>query len=309
MVARTHGQQALPTTFGLKVAVWLAEIRRHIDRVQEVRPRVSIGQLGGAVGTMAALGPQAMEVGKRTMAALGLEHRALAWHNSRDHVGEVGCLFSLIVSTLAKIANEIFQLQKTEIGELQEPSSSKAMASSTMPHKQNPAICERVVVLACHVRHLSAAVMESMAHEHERDARHLWAEWLAVPQVCIYTGTALHYLLKVMKDLVVRPDRMMKNLSIQKAMVASEWLLFRLSESLGKMRTLEKLHDLSVKAQETGGTLRQAVEADPEIGPLLTSEDLALLDEPERYIGHAARIVDEVIREIEGKRKGDWWLD
>jgi 3-carboxy-cis,cis-muconate cycloisomerase len=303
-VARTHGQQALPTTFGLKAAVWLSEIRRHIERIKAVFPSVNIGQLGGAVGTMAALGPQAVEVAKRTMAALGLRHRVLAWHNSRDHVGETACVFTLLVTTLAKIANEIFQLQKTEIGELAEP-ALKAVASSTMPHKTNPVICQRIVVLSRHVRHLSATILESMAHEHERDARCLWAEWLAVPELCIYTGTALDYTLRVMADLDVRTDRMMANLSIQKTMVASEWLLFRLSSSLGKMKALETLHALSSQARESGMSLRELIENDPEVGSALTPEDLIILDQPERYIGQALEIVDQVVEEIETRRRGD----
>jgi adenylosuccinate lyase len=206
--------------------------------------------------------------------------------------------------TLAKMANEIFQLQKTEIGELAEP-TPRAVASSTMPHKTNPVICQRIVVLSRHVRHLSATIVESMAHEHERDARCLWAEWLAIPELCIYTGTALDYTLRVMADLDVRTDGMAANLSIQKTMVASEWLLFRLSSSLGKMKALETLHAMSIQARESGMSLRELIENDPEVGSALTPEDLTILDQPERYIGQALEIVDHVVEEIETRRRGD----
>jgi adenylosuccinate lyase len=147
--------------------------------------------------------------------------------------------------------------------------------------------------------------LESMAHEHERDARCLWAEWLAVPELCIYTGTALDYTLRVMADLDVRTDRMMANLSIQKTMVASEWLLFRLSSSLGKMKALETLHALSSQARESGMSLRELIENDPEVGSALTPEDLIIVDQPERYIGQALEIVDQVVEEIETRRRGD----
>jgi len=305
MVARTHGQQALPTTFGLKVITWSSEIRRHIERTKDLFQRLTFGQLSGAVGTMAALGPDAMEVARRTLDRLGLRHRTLAWHSSRDHIGELACAFSLMVTTLAKMANEVFQLQKTEIGELREPAPKGAMASSTMPHKKNPVICQRVVVLSRHVRHLAETIVESMAHEHERDARCLWGEWLAVPQLCMHTGGALKYMLDVMSGLEVKVDRMKENLHFQKAAITSEWLLFKLSHTMGKMKSLEKLHGLSNKAMDDGIPFKKAVMDDPDIGALLTSDEMEYLDHPERYIGHALEIVDETVKEIEEKRAND----
>jgi len=305
MVARTHGQQALPTTFGLKVVIWLGEIQRHIQRVKYIYEDIACGQLGGAVGTMAALGPQAMEIARRTLKLLGLQHSKIAWHNSRDNIGEIASIFSLLITSLEKMANEIFQLQKTEIGELRESVPDKTVTSTTMPHKKNPVICQRIVVLSRHVRHLTGIIVESMAHEHERDARCLWAEWLAVPQLCIYTGAALRYMLDVMSGVEIRVDRMMDNLHLHKNLITSEWLLFRLSGAIGKMKSLEKLRELSDKAMDTGTSLKHAIMDDPEIGALLTPEELAYLDHPERYIGHALQIVDQAIVEIERKRESD----
>jgi adenylosuccinate lyase len=305
MVARTHGQQALPMTFGLKVVVWLGEIRRHIERLKDIFQKITIGQLSGAVGTMAALGPQAMEIARRTLAMLGINHSKVPWHNSRDNIGELSSDVSLLVSTLEKMANEIFQLQKTEIGELKEPLPEGTVTSTTMPHKKNPVICERIVVLSRHVRHLNGIILESMAHEHERDARCLWAEWLALPQLCIYAGTALYYMKDVMSGLEVRVDRMMEDLHVQKARITSEWLVFRLSPAIGKTKSLGKFHELSRVATEAGISLKESVLNDPEIGHLLTPEDLAYLDHPEKYIGHAIEIVDHAVAEVEAKRKDD----
>ncbi|HEB68816.1 MAG TPA: adenylosuccinate lyase family protein [Desulfobulbus sp.] len=305
MAARSHGQQALPTTFGLKITTWSAEIHRHIKRIQHIHSTIGYGQLSGAVGTYAALGPQGLEVAAETMALLGLKHNALSWHTSRDIVAELAADFSLLVMTLAKIANEIFQLQKTEIGELQEPSIAGALASSTMPHKQNPVICQRVVALSKHVRGLAGTVMESMAHEHERDPRSLWAEWLAIPQLCIYTGNALHSMIDVLTGLTVRPERMLENLYRQKNLITTEWLLFQLSKHLGKTKSLEKLHALSSTAASEGDSLKEAVLADAEIGSLFSREELALLDHPEDYTGQAVKIVDLAIAEISSRRQGD----
>jgi len=305
MAARSHGQQALPTTFGMKVAIWTAEIHRHIKRVRHLHSIINHGQLSGAVGTFAALGPQGIEIAKDTMAILGLEHDALSWHTARDNIAELASVFSMLTMTLAKIANEIFQLQKTEIGELLEPSISGALASSTMPHKQNPVICQRVVALSKHVRGLAGTVMESMAHEHERDPRSLWAEWLAIPQLCIYTGNTVHSMLGVLTGLTVRPERMLENLYRQKNLITTEWLLFQLSKTLGKSKSLEKLHDLSTVARAEGNSLKEAVLADEEIGALFTREDLARLDHPEQYTGQAVYIVDQTLAEIANKRQED----
>lgn len=209
------------------------------------------------------------------------------------------------MTTLGKIANEVFQLQKTEIGELREPAPDGAMASSTMPHKQNPVICQRVVVLSRHVRYLAGTIVESMAHENERDARCLWTEWLAIPQLCIYTGAGLRYILDAVSGLEVHADRMLKNLYLQKSLITSEWLLFRLSGTIGRSKSSEKLQDLSKKAADSGTSLKEAVASDPEIGSILSPEELAYLDHPEKYIGHALQIVDQAVEEVEGKRALD----
>jgi adenylosuccinate lyase len=305
MAARTHGQQALPTTFGLKVVIWTSEIRRHIERVKHLNDLVCYGQLSGAVGTYAALGAQGLEVAEETMRLLGLGHHPLSWHTGRDRIAELSSDFALMVMTMAKIANEIFQLQKTEIGELMEPSLFGALSSSTMPHKQNPVICQRVIALAKHVRALAGTVMESTAHEHERDPRCLWAEWLAMPQLCIYTGSTLQSMLDVVSGLTVRTDRMLANLYQQKDLISTEWLLFQLSKTLGKNKALEKLHNLSASAAESNISLKDMVLADSAIGSLFSPEDLAPLDQPERYIGHAVEIVDLTIAEINLQRQSD----
>ncbi len=302
MAARTHGQQALPTTFGLKVAVWAAEIQRHIERVKHLQSTVCCGQLSGAVGTYAALGEQGLAVAQETMELLGLTHDPLSWHTARDRTAELASDFALLAMTLAKIANEIYQLQKTEIDELREPSLSGALASSTMPHKQNPVLCQRINALAKHVRALSSTVIESMAHEHERDPRCLWAEWLALPQLCIYTGTALHSLLQVLSGLIVRPEQMLANLHRQKDLIATEWLLFRLGKIMGKNKAMEKLHTLATAASEQLSSLKEAVLADSELGPLFTTDELAPLDHPEQYVGSAVELVDRTVDELQRLR-------
>ena len=144
-----------------------------------------------------------------------------------------------------------------------------------------------------------------MVHEHERDPRCLWAEWLAMPQLCIYTGAALQYMLNVLSGLTVRTEQMLANLHQRKELIVTEWLLFRLSKTLGKNKALEKLHSLAASAAEKDSSLKEMVLTDTEIGALFTPEDLAPLDHPEQYIGHAVKIVDRTIAELRRQRKDD----
>ena len=304
MIARTHGQQAMPTTFGLKAAVWTEELRRHIERLKSIYPRAMTGQLSGAVGTMAALGLKAREVADRTMALLNLKATTLSWHTSRDNMAEIASFFAILAGTLEKIANEIYYLGKTETGELAEAPPGSLM-SSTMPHKKNPVFCQRVAVLARHIRSLAGCIVDSMPHEHERDPRLLWTEWLAMPQISIYTGTAVNYLIKIIDGLAVNEQAMKKNLYLQQNMVLSEWLLFKLASSIGKMKAQEKLHALLLKATGENRSLKDILAEDEEISRLLTPDDFASLDHPEQYIGLAFELVDDALAEITAQRQND----
>jgi len=304
MIGRTHGQQALPITLGLKTATWAVEIRRHIERIKSIYPRVTVGQLSGAVGTMAALGPQGREVAKRTMELLNLQWNPPSWHTSRDNIAELASHFALLAGTLEKIANEIFLLGKTEVGELAEPAPDTPM-SSTMPHKRNPVLCQRVVALARHIRSLCTVVVESMPHEHERDPRLLWAEWLAMPQLSMYTGTAVHFVARILDGLIILEQNMKRNLFLHRDMVMSEWLLFRLAPVMGKMEAQEKLHELLRRAGKENSGLKEILMQDQTVGPLLNEGDMEMLDNPDRYTGLAAQLVDDSLSHIATCRKND----
>lgn len=305
MIGRTHGQQALPITFGFKVSVWLAEVRRHIERIKSLAGRVLIGQMSGAVGSMAALGSEAEEVAARTMARLGLGSSVLTWHSSRDNIAETGSCFAMITTTCEKIANEIFQLGKTEMGELQESPFQKTGGSSTMPHKKNPVLCQRIAVMATHVRSLASVVMESMSHEHERDVRRLWAEWLAMPQISIYTGTALYYMCDVIEHLSVNEEAMKKNLGLKKEKVLSEWLQFRLAPELGRKQAQKKLKEIFHKQEQYGGSIEDLLANDPDTAQLLDADDYAMLKQPEKYIGRITEITETVLTRIKAARSNE----
>ncbi len=304
MVGRTHGQQALPIIFGLKVAYWLKENRRHIQRTRCLYENLDKGQFGGAAGTLAALGPVGPRVAKRTLEILGLKYDMLAWHTSRDQIAEVACFLSMVTATLAKIANEVFQLQRPEIGELYEP-PPKGASSSTMPQKSNPVVCQRVVTIFKHVRMLAPVVVESMCHEHERDPRCLWAEWMAIPQLCIFAGAAANYMKDVLGQLDVRDSRLRANLNSSKDFITSEWLLFRLAETMGKMRAMDKLRSLLAKASKEKRPLKDVLMEDEEAKEGLASQDLSVLEKPELYIGQAEEIVRSTVQEVRDARGAD----
>lgn len=190
MTGRTHGMQALPTTFGFKVAVWLDEFIRHLDRLAAITPRLLTGNISGAISTHAALGEVGPEVERRTLARLNLSTPNIGWQAARDRFSEYASVAVLISGTLGKIGNELYNLMRTEINEVEEPFSSGKIGSTTMPHKRNPAALEGLASLTQPLLHSASLIYQSMHVEHERDAMSWRAEWIALPEISIYLCTA-----------------------------------------------------------------------------------------------------------------------
>jgi len=298
MVGRTHGQHALPITLGLKFAGWLLEWRRNIRRCRARAENLRYGQLGGAVGTLAALGPQALEVADRTLGRLGLERPTLPWHSHRDTMADLAGFYGLVLTTCEKIAGEIFQLARPEIGELGE---GRGGGSSTMPHKSNPVECQRLMVLVRHGRPLVGVVLEAAAHEHERDTRRLWSEWPAMSQLAIYTGTAVCRCREILDNLVIDPDRMLANLRQTGDALLTEHLVFVLAERIGKQAAQDLVRDLLARAATEGRPLRELV-AEHDVGRDL---DASIFEEPERYRGQADRLVADALARAAAEAAAD----
>jgi len=305
MVGRTHGQPALPTTFGLKVAVWAREIRRHIERLKECRSRVLVGQLAGGVGTLAAWGDKGLEVQKRTLERLGLGIPDVVWHTARDALAEFMHLLAMAAMTCAKMGNEIYALQRPEVGELEEPFIPGRIGSSTMPHKRNPEASEHLVTISKVVRYNAAMLTEGMLQEHERDGRAWKAEWVAVPEACIAMGALLKLTKTLLQGLVVKPQAMARNLDLGKGLILSEAIMLALGEKVGKQTAHALVYQAAMRAYEEGLPLKQALLETPAIAAHLTADELDRLLDYRRYIGLAPQLVDEVVRRTREERQTD----
>lgn len=299
MAGRTHGQQALPITFGYKVAVWLAELLRHRRRLAQVKPRVLVGEFAGAVGTLAGLEEadlDALQVQRRLMAELGLGVPIIAWHTSRDSIAELIHLLCMIAALLGRIAKEIIELQKQEIAELEEPFVKGKVGSSTMPHKRNPMLCESVLTLARLCREKSATAVDTLiVNEHERDWSSLQMEWTIVPEVFIYAHGALDIMRRVLDGLRVNTARMLQNMALSGGLLLSERVMFALSERYGRQRAHDLVYACAMASYEEGRPFADALLADRDVAAVLSRERLEDLLDPRQYTGLADRFVDRVL--------------
>lgn len=303
MVGRSHGVQALPITFGHKAAIWLSEMGRNYDRLRQCEPRVFVGGMVGAVGTQASYGPKARELERRLMRRLGLGVADINWQPARDRFAEYVCVLAVIGQTLGKIANEIVNLEHTEIGELYEPFSEGKVGSSTMPHKRNPSSCEAVVGVSRALRYNAALMLECMIIEHERDGSSWRAEWKALPESCLMAGGVLAMMRYVLSGLTVDAKRMRENLGMLGGFLLSERVMFELSEKVGKQTAHELVYEASMHGIEHGVSFETALMRDTRVSAALKPEELRKALDPATYVGLAPEIVDEVLAQT---RKSGW---
>lgn len=303
MAGRTHGQPGSPITFGFKVASWADEVRRHLQRMTEGRPRWLVGQLGGAVGTLGFFAPGGTRLRAEFCTELGLADPAISWLTSRDRIAEFGVLQAMICGTLARIGNEVYELQRPEIGELREPATADAVGSITMPHKRNPEGSEHLDTLARLVRAQVQVLTEGMVVGHERDGRGWKAEWVALPEVCMLTGVALRLALRLLSGLVVDTERMRTNLNTHGDRLASEQILAGLSQRVGKHAAQRLMHDILAPGTRDVHGVLDALVADG----VATERDRAAWTTWE--VGDAGRMVDEVVARARHARsqEADTW--
>ncbi|HKF19667.1 MAG TPA: adenylosuccinate lyase family protein [Candidatus Dormibacteraeota bacterium] len=274
MLGRTHGQPGSPITFGFKAASWADEIRRHMERLRQGAPRWLVGQLAGAVGTLAFFGESGLAVRASFCRRLGLMEPGVSWLVSRDRIAEFVHLLAMLTATLARIGTEVYELQRPEIGELRERSRPDAVGSITMPHKRNPEVAEHLVTLSRLVRAQAGVVLEGMVQEHERDGRGWKAEWAAFPESCLLSGASLSLGADMIRGLEVVAGRMRQNLEAS-GYSASERLLATLAPRLGKHEAQQLLQELLVGASQRGQSLSEALAADDRLGGQLARLDVS----------------------------------
>ncbi len=295
MAGRTHGQHALPITFGYKCAVWVDEIGRQLDRMAEAEPRVLAGNITGAVGSMASFGPKGPEMQRRALARLGLAAPDICWHSARDRILELADLATQIAGTLGKIARELYILQQVEFGEVAEPHHRGKVGSSTMPHKRNPATIELCIALSRLVRAQQAAIADAVHQENERYTGMLRIELAALPEAMVYTGALLAKARFVLEGLEVDAARMRANLDLLGGLPLSERVMLALGEAIGKQTAHEVVYEVAMAAFEAGEPFRDALLADGRVSAHLDAAAIDALLDPAGYIGECEAIVDGVL--------------
>ena len=300
MAGRSNLQQAVPITFGYKMATVLAAFERHKQRLQELRARVLVGEFGGAAGTLASLGGRGLEVQAELMKELKLGVPAIAWHTVRDTIAEVGCFLGLVAGTCGKIAFDVKLMMQTEVEELYEPFHEGRGSSSTMPQKRNPISSVYITALNAVVRQQVAALLDAMVEDHERATGPWEIEWIVLPEIFCLTAGVLAQTLFVLTGLQVDEKKMRANLDLTKGLIVSEAVMMGLGPYLGRQYAHDLVYDICRNVIATGRPLVDLLAENEEVSKHLDRAALAKLCDPANYLGEAGAMVDRVL----GMRKG-----
>ena len=306
MMGRSHGQHALPTTFGFKAAVWTREVSRHVQRLRDCKERLLAGKMSGAVGTQAGLGPKALEIQELVMARLGISASDISTQIvQRDRYAELTCILAILASTLDNIASEIRELQRPEIAEAFEAfEQKKQVGSSTMPHKRNPMISERICGLAKILRSLVSPALENVPTWHERDLTQSSCERFVIPEECILIDYMLILMIKVLKGLEVDEARMRENMEITQGRMMSEAVMLALAKKgLGRQKAHELTRQLAIKSHNEQRPFKQVLAENSTAKKLLSPEEIEQVMDPRNYLGTAPRQIELVIETTKKERK------
>jgi 3-carboxy-cis,cis-muconate cycloisomerase len=284
---RTHGQHAVPITFGFKAAGWIDELGRHVTRLKAAEGRVFTAMIGGAAGTFASLGEAGPRVQAEVAARLGLTPMAVPSRAIADSFAEYVCLLGLLGATGTRVAHEVYQLMSTEVAEASEPVPPGTVGSSTMPHKRNPQLSDDCITIGAQLRALVPLALESMQHDHEVDGAHSAMLDDALERACVLTGDLLVRLEVIMSGLEVDPARMRANLALSGGMINSEEVMLELGRAIGRQAAHEVVYDA---ARTEGRTFAGALKSDPRVTAHLDAAAIDQLLDPARHTGLSARI-------------------
>lgn len=295
MAGRTHLQQALPVTFGYKVAIWLAMFDRHQERLAELRKRVLVVSFAGAAGTLASLGEKGFEVQRALAEELQLAVPATTWHVARDGFAESVNLLALVTGSLGKIALDIMIMASTEFGEVYEPFVKGRGASSTMPQKRNPISSELMLAAAKAVRQHAGLMLDAMVQDFERATGPWHAEWIALPESFILTAGALHQAKFALGGLIVDSNKMRHNLGLSRGLIVAEAVMMGLAPATGRQQAHDIVYDACRTVNEHGGTLAEALVALPAVTAHFDRAAIDRLTDPANYLGLAPQMVDRAL--------------
>lgn len=297
MAGRTHLQHALPVTFGLKTAVWLSMIDRHRERLQQLKPRVLVGQFGGAAGTLASLGADGLRVHDALMTELRLGASPVPWHVARDSIAEAVSFLALVTGTLAKIATDVVLMMQTEVGEAFEPFMPGRGSSSTMPQKRNPISSEFIIAAARNARQDVGLILDSLAFsDHERATGPWQVEWVALPRAFIAAAGALAQSKFLVSGLIVDAARMRRNLDMTGGLIVAEAVMMELAKRIGRGPAHDLVYGACRKAIEGGTLLIDELRKMPDVTAAADDATLIRLCEPANYLGSADQMIDRVLR-------------
>ena len=293
IAGRTHGQHAVPATFGYKPAVWIDEMIRHVERLRQIAPRLFVAILGGGAGTFASLGAQGPAVQAGIAKALGMLPMQVPARTIGDHLAENICLLGLVAATCSKIAREIYTLMRTEYGEVEEPVPPGTVGSSTMPQKRNPKLCQDVIAAAAEVRATVPLALEAMQTEHEADRTTSLIMEAAEARACVATGDMLARLVEVLKGLRLDPLRMRKNLDLGGGLIMAEAVMLDLGAAIGRQHAHDVVYDAAQAAFVEGRSFAAVLAEDPQVTAHLDAKAIEELLDPTAYTGLCAEMARE----------------
>jgi 3-carboxy-cis,cis-muconate cycloisomerase len=302
IVGRTWMQHAVPTSLGAKFAGWLDALARHRERLRETQRRCLVLQFGGAVGTLATLGPHREAVSQKLSAELKLPLPEISWHSHRDRTAEVASTMGLLTGTLGKIARDISLHAQTEIAELHEPAEAGRGGSSAMPHKRNPVASAAILSAATRVPALVSTMLSAMIQEDERGLGGWQAEWETLPEIVTLTAGALHHLTAVAPKLEIDAARMRENLDLTRGLVFAEAATAALGEKIGRSQARALLDALTAQAAKEKRSLREVLAEHPEAKKHLSSAELDKLFDVRAFAAMTSQFIDRVVEKYKQRK-------
>jgi adenylosuccinate lyase len=302
-VGRTHGQIGVPTTYGLRFAVWASEMDRHLTRLNELEPRAAVGQMTGAVGTQAAFGADGIEIQRRTMEYLELGSVEVSTQIiQRDRHAEFVMWMANTVTTLDKICVEFRSLQRSEIAEIEESFGKKQVGSSTMPHKRNPIKSEQVCGLARIVRAMVEPELLNNTLWDERDLTNSSCERVIFPETCVLSDHILKLAEGIIANLRFYPENIKRNLELMRGLNMGEAVMIELAKrGVGRQEAHEIVRTSAMEARESGRHMKEILMSRPEVTDYISAEEIEGVMDPEGYIGTAVEQVEAVVERLRGK--------